>query len=234
MSDARLRRRRVLALTAAGVLGVFAVLPHPLEHVAQFLATGVLIAIAAAAGAWFAPRTGLATPVIDAALTRRPFIARARSIAVLATLVGVVTAVAIVALDVVVFAPLVPETKALPARPLWTGALAALYGALAEETLWRYGAMSVLSWLFAHVVRGRSAYWSAILGASVVFGLAHLPATEGFLPLTPLLAIRTTVLVGGAGVAFGWLYWRRGLEAAMVGHGVASVIVHAAVPAIGV
>ena len=65
----RQRRRRVIALTAAGVLGVFAVLPHPLEHLAQFIATGVLIAIAAVAGALLAPRVGLVTPIIDAALS---------------------------------------------------------------------------------------------------------------------------------------------------------------------
>ena len=74
-------------LTAAGVLGVFAVLPHPLEHLAQFFGTGVLIAIAAATGAWFAARAGLVTPIIDAALTGQPFVARARSVAVFAIVV---------------------------------------------------------------------------------------------------------------------------------------------------
>ena len=230
----RLRRRRVFALTAAGILGVFAVLPHPLEHLAQFIGTAVLIAIAAAAGAWSAPRVGLTTAVIDAALTGQPFVARFRSSAALAIGLGLVTALVVTALELVVFAPLVPETKAVAARPLWTGALAALYGGLAEETLWRYGAMSFLAGLFTRLVRRPAAYWAAIVIASVIFGLAHLPATDGLLPLTPLLAIRTIALVGLAGVAFGWLYWRRGLEAAMVGHGVFSLIAHVAVPAIGV
>jgi len=233
VTETRLRRRRVIALTAAGVLGVFAVLPHPLEHLAQFFGTGVLIAIAAVAGAVFAPRVGLVTAIIDAALTGQAFIARARSVGVFAIAVGVVTGLAVVALDVVVFAPLVPETKALPARPLWTGALAALYGGLAEETLWRYGAMSFLAWLFTRVVRGPAVYWAGIVISSVVFGLAHLPATA-LLPLAPVVVARTMILVGLAGVAFGWLYWRRGLEAAMVSHGVAALIVHLTVPAIGV
>ena len=234
MTETRLRRRRVIAFTAAGLLGVFAVLPHPLEHLAQFFGTGVLIAIAAVAGAVFAPRVGLVTAIIDAALTGQAFIARARSVAVFATAVGVVTGLAVVALDVVVFAPLVPETKALPARPLWTGALAALYGGLAEETLWRYGAMSFLAWLFTRVVRGPAVYWAGIVVSSVVFGLAHLPATDALLPLAPVVVTRTMILVGLAGVAFGWLYWRRGLDAAMVSHGVTALIVHVTVPAIGV
>ncbi len=59
----------MLALTLAGVLGAFAVIPHLLEHLAQFFGTGLLVAIAATAGGWFASRTGLVTPIIDAALT---------------------------------------------------------------------------------------------------------------------------------------------------------------------
>jgi membrane protease YdiL (CAAX protease family) len=224
----------VIALTAAGVLGVFAVLPHPLEHLGQFVGTGVLIAVAAVAGAWFAPRVGLVTAIVDAALSGQQFIGRSRSVAALAIGLGVVTAVAVVALDLVVFAPLVPETKALPARPLWTGALAALYGGLSEEILWRYGAMSFLAWAFTRLVRGPAAYWAAIIGASVIFGLAHLPATDALVPLTPLVATRTMILVGAAGVAFGWVYWRRGLEAAMISHGAVALIVHVGVPAIGV
>ena len=38
------------------------------------------------------------------------------------------------------------------------------------------------------------------------------------MPLTPLLVVRALVLNGVAGVAFGYLYWRQGLEAAMLGH----------------
>ena len=234
MTNTRLRRRRVIALTAAGILGVFAVLPHPLEHLAQFFGTGILIGIAAATGAWLAPRVGLVTPIIDAALSRQPFAAGARSIAPIAIGLGVVAALAVVALDVVVFAPLVPETKAVAGRPLWTGALAALYGGLTEEILWRYGAISFLVWLFTKFARGPSAYWAAIVVASALFGLAHLPPTDALVPLTPAVVARTMILVGLAGVAFGWLYWRRGLEAAMIGHGAAAWIVHVTVPAIGV
>ena len=36
--------------------------------------------------------------------------------------------------------------------------------------------------------------------------------------MTPLLAVRALLLNGIAGVAFGYLYWRWGLEAAMLGH----------------
>jgi membrane protease YdiL (CAAX protease family) len=221
-------------LTAVGILGAFVVIPHLLEHLAQFLATGLIVAIAATAGAWFASRTGLATPIIDAALTRQTFPRRVPSTVALAIALGVIASLAIVALDVLVFAPLAPETKAIATPPLWTGAFAALYGGLTEEIVLRYGAMSLLAWLCMKLLSGRAAYSAAIVGASLLFGLAHLPATAAVLSLTPVLITRTILLNGLAGLAFGWLYWRRGLEAAMVSHGVAALILHVTVPAIGV
>ena len=210
---------------------MFAVLPHPLANLGQFASSGVLITIAVAAGIWLAARAGLGTPIIDAALSGQPFAGRLRAIAGLAVGLGILAALAVVALDVAVFAPLLP--RATPAPPLWTGALAALYGGLTEEILLRYCVMSLFAWLLTKIVRGPAAYWGAIAGAALLFGVGHLPATATVLPLSPLVVTRAIVLNGLAGVAFGWLYWRRGLEAAMVSHGSADLILHAAVRGIG-
>ena len=45
-------------------------------------------------------------------------------------------------------------------------------------------------------------------------------------PLTPALITRTIVLNSLAGIAFGWLYWRRGLEAAMLAHFSTDIVLH--------
>ena len=42
--------------------------------------------------------------------------------------------------------------------------------------------------------------------------------------MTPGLVVRALVLNGVAGAAFGYLYWRHGLEAAMAGHMSAHVV----------
>ena len=52
----------------------------------------------------------------------------------------------------------------------------------------------------------------------MLFGLGHLPALAQSVTLTPALVARTVLLNAVAGVLFGWLYWRRSLEAAMVAH----------------
>jgi len=67
--------------------------------------------------------------------------------------------------------------------------------------------------------RPRSAVvWAAIVIAAVLFGLGHLPALAQSVSLTPALIARTVLLNAIAGLLFGWLYWRRSLEAAMVAH----------------
>jgi membrane protease YdiL (CAAX protease family) len=69
--------------------------------------------------------------------------------------------------------------------------------------------------------------WIAIVVVAVAFGLAHLPATAAIgLPIDTLVASRAIVLNGIGGVAFGWLYWRYGLESAMVGHFSADIVLH--------
>ena len=42
-------------------------------------------------------------------------------------------------------------------------------------------------------------------------------------PLTTPIIVRSVVLNGVASATFGWLFWRRGLEAAMVAHACAHV-----------
>jgi len=45
-------------------------------------------------------------------------------------------------------------------------------------------------------------------------------------PLSPAVIARAVILNGIPGVAFGWLYWQRGLEAAMVAHFSADLVLH--------
>jgi hypothetical protein len=42
-----------------------------------------------------------------------------------------------------------------------------------------------------------------------------LPATSAITPLTTTLVVRALVLNGIAGITFGYLYWKHGLEAVM-------------------
>ncbi len=92
--------------------------------------------------------------------------------------------------------------------------------------------LSALAWLFSKVSRTkdgmptRAALWSSILITAAVFGLGHLPATGLSTAITPLVVLRSIDLNGMAGILFGYFYWKRGLEAAMLCHFTADVVLH--------
>jgi membrane protease YdiL (CAAX protease family) len=73
-------------------------------------------------------------------------------------------------------------------------------------------------------------FWAANLVAAVAFGLGHLPITARLIPLTPVVVTRAIVLNGIPGVIAGWLFWRRGIEMAMVCHFSADVLLHVVAP----
>jgi membrane protease YdiL (CAAX protease family) len=99
-----------------------------------------------------------------------------------------------------------------------------LYGGITEELMLRFGLMSVLAFVGWRITGRRAdgpqpgVVRAAIVIAAVLFGLGHLPALAQSADLTPALVVRTVLLNAVAGVLFGWLYWRRSLEAAMVAH----------------
>lgn len=93
-----------------------------------------------------------------------------------------------------------------------------------EELLLRWGMMTLLLWIGWRVVLrgqgrpGPALVWTANILAALLFGIGHLPALAAMVTLTPLIVVRTVLLNALGGVIFGWLFWRRNLETAMVAH----------------
>lgn len=150
---------------------------------------------------------------------------------------GVVTALAVIALSLLVD-PLLPE-PVHPPQELGSGAsalnglLASFYGGIVEELQLRLFLMTLLLWIVARVQRRQprpGVYWMAIVTAALLFGIGHLPAAGHVWGLDALVVLRTLLLNGVAGVVFGWLYWKRGLEMAVLAHFAADVVLHALTP----
>ena len=118
--------------------------------------------------------------------------------------------------------------------PAWQGLLASFYGAIPEELLLRLGLMTLLVWVGARLTRTSSprpiVMWAAIVITALLFGAGHLPTTAALLPLTPLVIARALLLNGLGGLVFGWLYWKRGLLAAMLAHFSTDLVLHVVAP----
>ena len=227
-------------ITLLGSLPVSANQPPPLWVLLSLqLTQGVVVVGAATAiGLWLGPKVGLGAPLVHGLVAGdRTSRTKLRTVVGPAALVGVVVGAAIAALDLWVFSPrLLAPTNALGTAtpPAWQGLLAALYGGIAEELMLRLGVMTFLVWLGARLTRtvvpGPTVFWTAIVCAAVLFGVAHLPATAALWPLTPLVVARALLLNGLGGIAFGWLYWKQGLLAAMLAHFSADIVLHAVTP----
>lgn len=96
-----------------------------------------------------------------------------------------------------------------------------LYGGITEEILMRFGLMtSVAALLYKFAKFGMSnALLGGLIASTVLFALGHIPVVLAADP-NPSLGLITHILLGNsiAGVFFGYLYWKRGLDYSMVAH----------------
>ena len=223
--------KRTIVLFVAGLAGAFAVFPHPLSHLNEFLGEVVVIGISAGAGTYLTLRTGLRSPVLDAMLARGR-LRQNMALGSQAIAAGIVTMLILIIADATLFTPsLAAAQLSAPHPPLWTGALYALYGGLFEEVVFHYGLLAACVFLAQLLLPSTRSYWLAITVSSLALGCFHLVNAAALLPLTPLVVTRTLIVGSAGGIACGWLYWRRGLEAAMVAHGIMSFGLHVAAPA---
>ena len=135
----------------------------------------------------------------------------------------------------ILFTRLMPQPLSV-SPAWWQGLLASFYGGIGEEIICRLFLVSALLWLGARITRssapGRALYIAAIVLAAVLFGIGHLPALAalGTASLTFTNIAYVVGLNALCGSVFGWLFWRYGLEHAMVAHFSADLVLHAAAP----
>ncbi len=241
-------------LFGAAVIGVVCVMPYTLELTAgafkkaqermrqpkwvivllQSVQSIVLMGVATGLGLLIARHIGLGAPLIEGLLAGKDVSAQATAMIAPAVILGVATSAVMLILEITIFWPRLPKAirDDAPIPALWKRFLASFYGGINEEILLRLFLLSLLAWLIGfawHLPGGKptlGALWIANVVAAVIFGLGHLPATAALAKLTPLLVWRAILLNGVIGVAAGYLFWQYGLEAAMLAHFSADIVLH--------
>jgi hypothetical protein len=247
--------RRVAVAVLAGVPGIVALvgylsltipmssvpagLTRPLVAVASAITPFLLLVLACLLGVFTAPRVGLRFYLLDRLEAGDAIWPRLRGDLSLAASIGFLGAIVVILVDVAL-APAIsvelPQSTVAATRLTIVDVLLYvpvrfLYGGVTEELLLRFGLLSAVAYggwrLTGRRTIGPSSrvMWAAIAVSAVLFGVGHLPALARQIGLTPLLVARTVLLNAILGVAFGWLYWRRSLEAAMVAHVVFHVVI---------
>ncbi|MFC3885222.1 type II CAAX prenyl endopeptidase Rce1 family protein [Bacillus songklensis] len=115
----------------------------------------------------------------------------------------------------------------------WMGLSTILQGGIMEEIWLRFGVMTIIVWVLSKLFARHQSlipawiYWAGIVAAAILFGVGHLSAAVGvYTVLAPLVIARIIVINSLLGIGFGYLYWKKGLEYAMVAHMTADLMLH--------
>jgi hypothetical protein len=241
-------------LLIAGIIGEVAIIPYlfsllgnvlpplpirwPVIAVLQTVQGAVLLAFAIGFGLLLARKLGLGAPLLEKWLYGTEYVAP-RDVFRTPLFIGAGLGVLVALLARFVFLPRLPQLAAIAEAkfPLWQRLLACFCGAFDEEILMRLFLLSFVIWLIQKIVSARNGhvslpvFWSANFIVAVLFGLSHLPIAMVIVSVTPLLIIAIVSLNAIAALGFGYLYWKRGLEAAMLAHFSADIILHVCAPA---
>lgn len=204
-------------------------LPAPLWliGIASFLQTSIMMAIAVWGGLRLAPSLGLRAPAFEAAATGGSVAAALKPQIPPGLVLGALGGVFLFAGMRLSPAPILAVQERFNPPIL----ARILYGGISEEVLLRWGVMTVIAWLAWRFVQGRrgdvkpGVMWAANVVSAVLFGVGHLPAARVLLGSLDLNVVVFVIGLNATfGLVFGWLYWRRGLESAMVAHAITHLV----------
>ncbi len=181
----------------------------------------ILVLIAVAIGTALYSKVNLTVPIIEKMVGLRSEEVDYADILKYGVLGGVLSGISIVLVSQI-FTPLLPaEFTELNNSLELTLAARFLYGGITEEILMRFGLMSFVVWLVSKIVGHTKSmvYWIGILIAAIVFAIGHFPAVYGIIE-EPSSTLFMYIIIGNSigGIIFGWLYWKKGLESAFLGH----------------
>jgi len=197
----------------------------------------IMFAILGSLGLLLASKIGLGFVFLEPALLGKPRWAEFPPVLTISLVSGLFTGIIIVLLDLWIFTHLlkirgIDLPKLDHPTPL-EGFLASFYGGVVEEVMLRLFLLTLFAWLGMLLFSDMSnaptlaTLWSANVIASVVFGIGHLPGAKvAGMPLSKLVVLRVISLNALGGLIFGWLYISRGIEAAMIAHFTADIVLH--------
>lgn len=193
-----------------------------LIFLAQFIQSIILFSIAIFLGLILIKKTGFRLPILEAILEKGNYKKFFKEILGIAILSGIIVAVVLYGLDILFTIFGVGITTHQSLAPVWQTLLASFYGGITEEILMRLFLMTLFIWIGMKLFRKNKPTKIGIIIpifiAAIIFGLGHLPITASLTKITIPVVIRAIVLNGIGGITFGWLFWKKGFESAMIAH----------------
>lgn len=215
-------------------------IPLPVLLLASVIQGLIFFAIIIFVGLRISQKLGLQIPILEKLLVGEKPDTDVKSIIKLSAFLGCLSGITMILLDSLLFSQLgIEELFEQISVPVWQGFLASFYGGITEEIIMRLFFMTFILWITNKIIKikGKAVennwlMWSSIIIATLLFGIGHLPITATLTALTPMVIVRALVLNGIGGLVFGWLYWKKGLEGAMIAHFSTDIIIYVCLPTI--
>ncbi|HEX8287228.1 MAG TPA: CPBP family glutamic-type intramembrane protease [Pyrinomonadaceae bacterium] len=237
----------ILSFLLVDLNGLLAILPVPAGteipsitpalKLLSLVQPTIILTVAVVVGAALGSKVGLSAPVAEALAGGENLVPAFKSQIIPGITGGFVGGASIVLIAFLWNPFLPPEAVARISElgsfvPLPTRLL---YGGITEELLLRWGLLTLLVWVLWRLFQSgmgepKSVYFiAAIIISSIVFGIGHLPVAYMLLP-DATVALTLFVIVGNSvfGLIAGFLYWKKGLESAIIAHMLAHVVMFTA------
>jgi hypothetical protein len=235
MSDHTYPWRAFAALVMLGEVAVVLATPRPLSGTV-FAVAGAVVAGVVGVGLAAGRPFGLGAPLLQRLVAGEPLPVGAGKgclgsfLAGAALGGGVLAALRffLVPAEPVLLAPFADEAR----QPSWKQWVIAFDSAVLEEILFRLLFVSTLVWLLRRLGSVHSGppagwtFWLPSLASALGFALVHVPRWLSLAPGNSAVVVIAMTLNGTAGMLFGFLYLRRGIESAMIAHFAADVVLH--------
>ncbi len=216
-------------LTVEGELIKAAGISMPIIVIIAIIQGGIIFGISSFIGLILAEKTGFRLPLLKAWIEHKKI--DYKETLIQSIILGLITGISIFFIDKFVFPLSIMSSIKVE---LWKGFLGSFYGGIAEEVLMRLFLVSLFVFILTKIFRKKennsAIVWTSIIIVSIIFGIGHLPITSAVVAITPMVVLRAIVLNGIGGIVFGWLYWKKGLEFAIISHFFADIVLQIIVP----
>ncbi len=160
-------------------------------------------------------------PIIESFISKKIKVSEKNEILKYGIIGGVISGI-LMTLISVIFTPFLPIEFIEIGEKFKPGIITKfLYGGLTEEILIRFGLMTLITWIIFKITGKLNPiiYWIGIIISAIAFGFGHLPLVYTLIE-TPKTELLLYIILGNSvgGIIFGWLYWKKGLETAMIAH----------------
>ncbi len=237
----------VLSLLLIDLKALIAILPLPagteipmsisMLKLVGLIQPAVILSVAVLVGVALASKVGLSSPVAEAAASGGDAVSALKPQIIPGIVGGLAGGVALVSIAAMLKPFLTAEMLArlgalgnalpLPVR--------LLQGGITEEVLLRWGLMTLLVWAAWRLFqkgkdRPKPSYVvGAILVSSLIFAVGHMPLAFMLFPEPTLPLVLFVIFANSAfGLIAGYLYWKKGLESAMIAHALTHIVMFTA------